>query len=266
MADLLREVLERLGVECSGVIADRGRTTTVKTRVIAHSQQVVRVDRETREPIPPAVEAALIAHVEAEIPRADALLFSDYNKGVLTERVVAAGLAAARAAGRPALANVKPAGSSLFRELDLMQVNQSEAEAITGLTLRTEADLLEAGQRLLKVGRCRAALITRGGHGLSLFEREGPVHHIPAIEQEVYDVTGAGDSVVAAAALAVASGASWPEVGVLANCAGNAKVRKLGVAPVTPDDLREMWRMARRAISDQPGTRAAGDAVSSELG
>src|SRR5436190_765713 len=150
---------------------------------------------------------------------ADVLLFSDYNKGVLTERVVAAGLAAARAAGRPALANVKPAGSGLFRELDLVQVNQSEAEAITGLTLRAEADLLEAGRRLLKLGRCRAALTTRGGHGVSLFEREGPVHHIPAIEQEVYDVTGAGDSVVAAAALAVACGASWPEVGVLANCA-----------------------------------------------
>src|SRR5262249_54790998 len=130
-------------------------------------------------------------------------------------------------------------------------VNQSEAEAITGLTVRTETDLLEAGRRLLKVGRCRAALITRGGHGLSLFEREGPVHHIPAIEQEVYDVTGAGDSVVAAASLAVACGASWQEVGVLANCAGNAKVRKLGVVPVTPDDLREMWRMAHPAFSDQ---------------
>ena len=252
MADLLREVLEQLGVDCSGVVADQDRTTTVKTRVIAHSQQVVRVDRETREPIPPAVEAALIAHMEAEIPRADALLFSDYNKGVLTERVVAAGLAAARAAGRPTLANVKPANNGIFRELDLIQVNQLEAEAITGLPLRAEADLLEAGRRLLKMGRSRAALITQGAHGLSLFERDGPVHHIPAIEQEVYDVTGAGDSVVAAAALAVACGASWPEVGVLANCAGNAKVRKLGVAPVTPDDLREMWRMAHPAASFQP--------------
>src|SRR5438034_8987294 len=82
MADLLREVLEHLGVDCSGVVADRGRITTVKTRVIAHSQQVVRVDRETREPIPAAVEEALIAAMEAEIPRADVLLFSDYNKAV----------------------------------------------------------------------------------------------------------------------------------------------------------------------------------------
>ena len=95
--------------------------------------------------------------------------------------------------------------------------------------------------------RCQAALITQGGHGLSLFEQQGVVHHIPAIEQEVYDVAGAGDSVVAAAALAVAS-ARLGAVGVLANCAGNAKVRKLGVVPVTPDDLRSIWRLAQPSV------------------
>ena len=110
---------------------------------------------------------------------------------------------------------------------------------------------MEAGRRLLRRCRCQAALITQGGHGLSLFEKEGAVHHIPAIEQEVYDVAGAGDSVVAAAALAVAFGAPWPAVGVLANCAGNAKVSKLGVVPVTADDLRSMWLLAHPAIAER---------------
>lgn len=251
MADLLRAELERLGVDCAGVITDPGRPTTVKTRIIAHNQQIVRVDLETRAPISPTIEAALVERVTREISQADAVVFSDYNKGVLTERVVAEGLAAARAAGRPTLANVKPANIGLFRNLDLVQVNQSEAEAITALSLRDEAGLLEAGRRLLRMCRCHAALITQGGHGLSLFEQEGAVHHVPAIEQEVYDVAGAGDSVVAAAALAVAFGAPWPAVGVLANCAGNAKVRKLGVVPVTPEDLRSMWLLAHPALAER---------------
>jgi rfaE bifunctional protein kinase chain/domain len=256
MADLLRGELERLGVDCAGVVTEPSRPTTVKTRVIAHNQQVVRVDRETRVPIPAAAEAALLQQVRLEIGQADAVLFSDYNKGVLTERVVTETLAAAQAAGKPTLANAKPANIGLFRGLSMLQVNQSEAEAITGLALRDEASVLEAGERLLALCRCEAALITRGGHGLTLFERQGDVHQIPAIELEVYDVAGAGDSVIAAAALAVACGASWGEVGVLANCAGNAKVRKLGVVPVTPDDLRFIWRLAHEPFSEeQPAIR-----------
>jgi D-beta-D-heptose 7-phosphate kinase/D-beta-D-heptose 1-phosphate adenosyltransferase len=250
MAELLRGELQRLGVECAGVIEDRGRPTTVKTRVIAHNQQVVRVDRETQAPISPTLEAALIEHIQVEAPRADAVLFSDYNKGVLTERVVSEGLAAARAARRPALANVKPANISRFRDLDLVQVNQSEAEAITGLALRDDSSLQEAGRRLLSMCRSQAALITRGSHGLTLFERGGATHQIPAIEQEVYDVAGAGDSVVAAAALGVACGATWSEAGLLANFAGNAKVRKLGVVPVTPEDLRSFWRLAHPVFAE----------------
>jgi rfaE bifunctional protein kinase chain/domain len=251
MADMLRAELARLGVDYAGVITDPGRPTTVKTRIIAHNQQIVRVDRETQAPISPAIEAALVEHMVREIPRADAVLFSDYNKGVLTERVVAEALAAARAARCPTLANIKPANISLFQGLDLVQVNQSEAEAITGLSLRDEAGLMEAGRWLLRRCCCQAAVITQGGHGLSLFEKEGAVHHIPAIEQEVYDVAGVGDSVIAAAALAVAFGAPWPAVGVLANCAGNAKVSKLGVVPVTADDLRSMWLLAHPAIAER---------------
>jgi D-beta-D-heptose 7-phosphate kinase/D-beta-D-heptose 1-phosphate adenosyltransferase len=258
MAALLRTELERLGVECAGVITDRDRPTTVKTRIIAHHQQVVRVDREARTPIPPAVEAALLEHIEREVLQADVVLFSDYNKGVLTERVVAGTLAAAREAGRPTLANPKPSNFWLFQGLDLVSVNQSEAEAVTGLSLRNEEELLTAGQRLLDRSDARGVLITQGGHGLSLFVNDGTVHHVPAIEQEVFDVAGAGDSVIAAAALTLASGGAWSEVGVLANCAGNAKVRKLGVVPVTPDDLRFIWQLAHSAFSNQrslAGTR-----------
>jgi rfaE bifunctional protein kinase chain/domain len=251
MADLLRGELERLGVDCAGVVTERSRPTTVKTRVIAHNQQVVRVDREARTPIPASAEQSLLEQVTLEIGRADAVLFSDYNKGVLTERVVTDSLAAARAASKPTLANAKPANIGLFRGLDILQVNQSEAEAITGLALRDEAGVLEAGEQLLSLCRCQAAVITRGGHGLTLCERGGAVHHVPAIEQEVFDVAGAGDSVIAAAALALAGGADWEEVGVVANCAGNAKVRKLGVVPVTPDDLRFIWRLAHTAYSEQ---------------
>jgi rfaE bifunctional protein kinase chain/domain len=171
--------------------------------------------------------------------------------------VVGEGMAAARADGRPTLANAKPANIGLFRGLDVLQVNQSEAEAITGLALRDTNSVRQAGEGLLRLCRCEAALITQGGHGLTLFERSGGVHHVPAIEQEVFDVAGAGDSVIAAAALAVGAGAAWSEVGVLANCAGNAKVRKLGVVPVTPDDLRFIWGLAHSEFSVQPSAISA---------
>jgi rfaE bifunctional protein kinase chain/domain len=245
----LREQLALLGIPVDGLVTDPSRPTTTKTRIIAHGQQVVRVDRESTHPISSAVEEALLERVQREIGAADALLLSDYDKGVMSERIVVEATRAAHAAGRPVFCNAKPANRAAFRDLDLLTVNQSEAETITGLRItasdaRLDDSLREAGNRLLALTRSRGVFITRGGHGIAVFERGGAADHVAGITEEVYDVAGAGDSVIAAAALALIAGATLGEAATLANYAGNAKVRKLGVVPVTHDEIRAIWRLA----------------------
>jgi D-glycero-beta-D-manno-heptose-7-phosphate kinase len=245
----LREQLALLGIPVEGLVADPSRSTTTKTRIIAHGQQVVRVDRESPHPISPALEEALLERVQRGIGEAAALLLSDYDKGVLSERLVGEATRMARAAGCPVFCNAKPANMAAFRDLDLLTVNQSEAETITGLRIvasgpRLDASLTDAGNRLLALTRSRGVFITRGGYGIAVFERGGAASHVAGITEEVYDVAGAGDSVIAAAALALVAGATLGEAATLANYAGNAKVRKLGVVPVTLDEMRAIWRLA----------------------
>ena len=131
-----------------------------------------------------------------------------------------------------------------FHGLDLMTLNQSESEAVAGQRITDEASLDAVGRRLIAETRCAAVFVTRGGRGIDVFGRDGARHHVSGITQEVYDVAGAGDSVIATAALALSSGASHAEAATLANYAGNAKVRKLGVVPVSRDDIRDIWRLA----------------------
>jgi len=244
MGKLLQEQLDAVGVRRHGLAVYPQRPTTVKTRIIAHNQQVVRVDREDRTPASAEVGRELIERVRSEIEVADAVLLSDYSKGVLTEDVVAQVLELARAAEKPVFANPKPASIASYRGLSLVSLNQSEAEAVTGLSL-FELDVLdEAGRRLLRLCDAEAAIITLGGRGLALFEAGRPWQHLPVLPLEVYDPCGCGDSAIAAATLARVSGADWVEAATVANLAGNAKVRKLGVVPVTRKEVEGMWAMS----------------------
>ena len=244
-ADRLRHELDTIGVGLEGLVTVEDRPTTVKTRIMSHNQQVVRVDRELRTPAPPPAEELLIACIEAAIDHCDGVIFSDYAKGVLTGGVVAATIAAAKERGKPLFANAKPVNIQHFRGLDLVSVNQAEAEAITGLALRDTASVEAAAAWLIDHTGCASAMVTRGGDGLTLLEAGRPIRHIPALRQEVFDVAGAGDSVIAAAALARVSGARWQEAAIIANFAGHAKVRKRGVVPVSRAEIRAVERLAR---------------------
>ncbi|MBM3460301.1 MAG: hypothetical protein FJX77_17415 [Armatimonadetes bacterium] len=242
-ADLLRAELEARGVGHGGLVTDPGRRTTIKTRIIAHNQQMLRVDREERSPISPAVEERVLEQAERELADASAVLLSDYSKGVLTPRVMAELLRRARELGRPVFANPKPATIGHYRGLDLVQLNQSEAEAVAGFPL-TRADAVErAGRRLLEQCDCGSAVITLGDRGLALFERGSESRNLPVLPVEVYDSCGCGDSAIAAATLARTAGATWVEAATLANLAGQAKVRKLGVVPVTRIEMEKVWAL-----------------------
>jgi D-glycero-beta-D-manno-heptose-7-phosphate kinase len=233
----LRQALAASGVEDALTVADGGRPTTLKTRIVAHHQQVVRADREDAEDIEGALEAALLESVRRVLPHAHAVVVSDYQKGVVTPGVMKAVRGLARRRGVPLLVDPKVGHFPLYRGVTLVKPNQSAAERATGLRIRDEASLRAAGERILKMLRCTAALITRGEQGLSLFQAGRPPAHVATAAREVFDVTGAGDTVMAALALALAAGASLEEGARLANCAAGVVVGKLGTATAEPAEV-----------------------------
>jgi D-beta-D-heptose 7-phosphate kinase/D-beta-D-heptose 1-phosphate adenosyltransferase len=236
-ADRLRQALRQMGVEAHLAVADSGRPTTVKTRIVAHHQQVVRADREESTDVSDTLEDALLRSVRRELPRCRALVLSDYQKGVVTPRLMTRVLALARRRRVPVLVDPKLRHFALYRRVDVVTPNQSEAEQATGLSLRSAAGVAEAGRRILKMLDCRAVLITRGEHGMSLFERGRRAVEIPTAAREVFDVTGAGDSVIATLALALAARAKLREAAELANLAAGVVVGKLGTAQATGEEI-----------------------------
>jgi rfaE bifunctional protein kinase chain/domain len=229
--------LAACGVEAALVRAADGRPTTVKTRIIAHQQQIVRADRECSDDLPAQLEDEIIACVRAALPRCAALVLSDYQKGVVTPRVMRAVLPAARRRGVPVLVDPKVRHFALYRQVDVITPNQLEAEQASGVRLRNDADLTLAAERILRLLRCKAVLITRGEHGMSLFRRDRRPAHVPTFAREVFDVTGAGDTVIATLALALAGGVSLEEAAVLANCAAGVVVGKVGTATASPEEV-----------------------------
>jgi D-beta-D-heptose 7-phosphate kinase/D-beta-D-heptose 1-phosphate adenosyltransferase len=242
----VREALAAAGVESRLVDLGQDRPTTVKTRIVAHGQQVVRADRENPADAPPAAEAALVESLRRELPGCDALVVSDYEKGVVTASLLKRVLPLARRRRVPVLVDPKVRHFRLYRGATVVTPNQLETEQATGLRLDCPAALLAAGRRVLSLLACRAVLVTRGEHGMSLFEKGRAPLHVPAAAREVFDVTGAGDSVIATMALALAAGAALPEAAALANCAAGVVVGKVGTALASPEEVLAAARLAAR--------------------
>jgi len=231
------EVLEAAGVGTSGILTVPSRSTTVKTRIVAHHQQVVRVDRESRDEIPKEAEDALLAAVDRALSAAPILVISDYDKGLLTARVLTAIIKRARRRRVPVLVDPKLKRFAHYRGATIVTPNAGEAEQASGVPLSGVPSLVKAADHISRALACRAVLITRGEEGMSLFEHGKPHRHIHAAAREVFDVTGAGDTVIATLALAVAAGATLYEAADLANRAAGIVVGKLGTATVAPEEL-----------------------------
>jgi rfaE bifunctional protein kinase chain/domain len=233
----VRDAVLAAGIESLLAVSDTGRPTTVKSRIVAHNQQVVRADRESASEVPDAVERALVDAARGALPRCQALVVSDYQKGVVTAGLLRRLLPLARRRRTPVLVDPKVRHLALYRRVALVTPNQREAEQAAGIAIRSPAQLVAAGRDLLKRLDCRAVLITRGEQGMSLFERGRRPVHIPTAAREVFDVTGAGDSVIATLALALCGGARLPEAAALANYAAGVVVGKLGTASATPGEI-----------------------------
>jgi D-beta-D-heptose 7-phosphate kinase/D-beta-D-heptose 1-phosphate adenosyltransferase len=243
----VKESLATAGVSSCLVTLGNERPTTVKTRIVAHGQQVVRADREDAADVPADAETALVESVRRELPSCGALVISDYQKGVVTPTLLKRVLPLARRRGVPVLVDPKVRHFRLYRGASVVTPNQLEAEQATGLPLHGLADVVAAGRRILERLGCRAVLVTRGEHGMSLFERGRPPLHVPTAAREVFDVTGAGDSVIATMALALAAGATLPEAAVLANCAAGVVVGMVGTAQASPAEVLAAARTAAGA-------------------
>jgi rfaE bifunctional protein kinase chain/domain len=241
----------RRGVDRSRVVRARQYRTPVKTRVLAggvHSskQQVVRIDREAGWPLGEEVSRAFAKKLLPALAECDAVLLSDYGSGLVTPALAAAVRTAIRGLPRtvsrprvpPVLVDSRYQLFN-FRGLSLCTPNESEVEQALGIRIDDNADVLErAGRELLRRTGMAAALITRGSRGMALFQPRQPTVHIPIVgSDEVADVTGAGDTVIATAALAMAAGASFQEAAELANCAGGIVVMKRGTATVSAAEL-----------------------------
>jgi len=240
-ADRLRAAFRGLGVSDARLVVDATRPTTVKTRIIAHNQQVVRTDRESRAAIPSEIESLVADSFRQEAEEADAVVVSDYGKGLLTPGLLERVLNTARERGLIVCLDPKMRSFLHYQPVTVITPNNQEAADASGISIDDERSLAEAGQKLLRSIDTSAVLITRGEEGMTLFtggvRDGGEVTHIPTVAREVYDVTGAGDTVIATLALALASGASLEEAAVLANHGAGVVVGKVGTASVSREEL-----------------------------
>ena len=245
--------LRDLGADVAGVARNRGAATTRKTRIIAHQQQVVRLDREDSTQGDGRAAARARGFLLAHLLRADVVVISDYGKGLITPPLLAA-LAAMRARRPfPLVIDPKKVNYPHYRRPSLVTPNREEASQASGIEIRDAASLARAGAALLAGWQAEAVLITRGEQGMSLFVPGAPPRHFPTVARHVYDVTGAGDTVVATCALALGARASLETAAVLANHAAGIVVGEVGTATVTAAQLKADLR--GRGEGKSTGTR-----------
>jgi len=234
---LLRRAFREKGVDVEGLFEDPHRTTSKKTRVIASNQQIVRIDRETKSAISPESQQQVLGYLTACCNSFDVILVSDYLKGVLTPEVLAAVCRAGRALGIPVVVDPKGNDYSKYRGATLLTPNRKEAEIASGLAITDLDTLEEAAQSLVHALELDALLITRSEQGMSLFRPAGETVHIPTVAREVFDVTGAGDTVISVLSLGLACGLPLPDAAWVANVAAGIAVGKLGTSTVSPQEI-----------------------------
>ncbi|VBB42531.1 Bifunctional protein RfaE, domain I [uncultured Desulfatiglans sp.] len=250
-----REVLEKLRalkVPSDGVIVEAGRPTSLKTRIVAHSQQVVRFDRESKGAITDESAKTILDYIESSLDSLDAIVVSDYGKGVVSAGLMT-GLRelvdSGRTNGLRIAVDPKTGNFEYYQGVDVITPNHHEAGAYCGFTVADDETLLAAGRRMLQELQCRSVLITQGKDGMTLFEQDGRVSHIGTVAKQVFDVTGAGDTVISTLALAMAAGLDLREGAMLANYAAGIVVGEVGTSTVRAEDLK-------RAVADMKSLRS----------
>jgi D-beta-D-heptose 7-phosphate kinase/D-beta-D-heptose 1-phosphate adenosyltransferase len=241
-----RKLVNRLrerGISTGGIVVDPRRLTTIKTRVIAHSQQVVRFDRENRLGISHRVRERVFSYIEQAVRKASLVVVSDYSKGLISEELMEVVMEITGRLKRPLVVDPAVEHFDYYSGATLVTPNNKEAGLASGIEIKDTESLKRTGEILRARLCCEALLITRGEHGMSLFEADSETH-IPTVAKEVYDVSGAGDTVVGVMSLSLAAGASFKEAAVLANLAAGIVVGKVGTATVRPAELLQAVQLS----------------------
>ncbi|HUA68534.1 MAG TPA: D-glycero-beta-D-manno-heptose-7-phosphate kinase [Candidatus Saccharimonadales bacterium] len=240
----LKKLLCGQSINCGGLIADAARHTSVKTRIVAHQQQVVRIDRETRDSLDTRLMGRLLSDIKLKLTKADALIVGDYGKGVITQTLLDEMKSLCRSRGIWLSLDPKPVHHLNLSGLSLVTPNRKETFELANLPDETRhvnplagKNLMLAAERLLDELCPAVLLITLGEAGMFLCQRGRKPFHIPTVAQEVFDVSGAGDTVIATFTLAIAAGASPLEAAVLSNHAAGIVVGKVGTATASPEEL-----------------------------
>ncbi len=236
-AALFREEIQKHKIAGDGIFIDESRPTTIKTRIIARDQQITRVDGEKTHDLPKTIELELLGWVKDRLNQTAVCILSDYLKGVLSHSFTQQVIQHAKKLNVPVVVDPKGKDFSKYAGATLIKPNTLELEQVTNRSIDTGAELIEAGNDLLSKMEGSSLLTTRGSKGMTLFQREKEPIHIPANTRTVYDVTGAGDTVISVMALAIASEATLEEAARLANAAAGIVVGKLGTATLTVDEI-----------------------------
>jgi len=234
---ILTEELEKKGMDVAGIVIDGERPTTLKTRVIAHHQQVVRIDKEKMDGLSMGLIDQIIDYVKERINDIDAILIEDYGKGVITPRLLQEVLALAKRHKKIVTVDPKEEHFYYYKGVTAITPNHHEAAQATGVKVKDGESLLKIGKALLSKLKCEAALVTLGEDGMQLFEKAGRVTYIPTMAQDVFDVSGAGDTVIGSFTLALAAGARMVDAAHISNFSAGIVVGKVGIGVVTQEEL-----------------------------
>ena len=234
--NILIDKLSQKHVDCEGVLVDERRPTTVKTRIIAAHQQMVRVDWENIERLSVGKANQIIGFVKNRIESIDALIIEDYGKGLITPYLLKHIISLAKRHKKIITVDPKVEHFSYYKGVTAITPNEKEASAGSGIKIATDKDVDKAGWSLLKKLKCEGVLITLGEKGMKLF-KGGRITHIPTVAQEVFDVSGAGDTVISVFTLALSCGVKMEDAAKIANLAAGIVVGEVGVAVVTPDEI-----------------------------
>ncbi|MBL7155742.1 MAG: D-glycero-beta-D-manno-heptose-7-phosphate kinase [Candidatus Omnitrophica bacterium] len=250
-AGILKGELEHRGVNIDGVFSDSQRPTILKTRVIAHQQQVVRIDREKVDPLKDSLVKKIVSFIEGMIDEIDGVIVEDYGKGLITPKLLDKIVPLAKGKKKVITVDPKEEHFSYYKGVTVITPNNAEASRAAGFEIKDKATLKKAGHELLKKLKVQVVLITLGEDGMMVFEKDKPPKKIDTIAQEVFDVSGAGDTVAASYTLALVSGANPIQAAHIANCAAGIVVGKVGIAVTTQDEvigrIREEIGKARKA-------------------
>jgi len=234
------QMIARLGLSTEGVLTEQDRPTSIKTRVVAHSQQVVRFDRENKAPIGAENTEKLLRFIGSTMERTDAIVVSDYGKGVITSSMMAGLKKLAQSSSATIVVDPKTGNFRNYQGVDAITPNHHEAGFFCGFQIVDEESLIRAGKQMLDELHCRSVLITQGKDGMTLFERGGEITHIPTVARKVFDVTGAGDTVIGAFSLGLAVGLDLKYSAMISNFAAGIAVGEVGTTAVRAEDLKKV--------------------------